>query len=1425
MPEVSDHSINNENRPSVLFSPPKRSRRWWVFALVVLGVMMLSLGTAFGILRYHLREETIKELVQNALKESLGLTAQISAIDIHLLHGEIIVRQLDLIAPEQTTPLFTAKNVSVDLELLRSLLTLKLSAKITIDDWALHILRERRRNSRGENATITKIDDGASDDHTTNIHDTLRQFTTLPWAQWIENFATLQHIDAQIISQHGAINLYDQAKRLDDCRLDFSAINVKKSGNDFTVQIAGNLQTPNTPAEKAGTLAINAHWQIALTANNVLEQVREIHTAIDFINCDVAYITRYYGVGWRLSRRNYLTLGAPINGKITINAATLNEEITVNYQLETPEILALRAENNPPITFPMLLLNGAMQGFLTGEWKINDTTLSIGEATNKWINLLVSGSGKIGTGLTLTVNLAKNLGLFAQSQLAETLGLAKKFVGDVSLRSFIKIGRGDKSTISVDIIANNFGVEVDGQMQDFPLNGRAAAKFIEDGKGNAENIEIDLKLASPIVNFSTPEGALQLPRIDEWRKFRGQFFIEANTAEFCRRFHSTLTKLDLGNLNEKITGTVTFVENSAQAKLTLTNLSAQPDPLSLAVTVATSEHPTFSGELKSLDNAVFVKVSGKVAPDKSVEFTQQGAMRMEKAAGLYQRFATLFHGQPLPQMQGILRNSFAGRITPAPMTLTAKINALLENATLQDGDFVWQEPKAQIQSDLIYHAPLATITLPAFALRSSSINLDFNAGALPLSAINNATLAQLFTALPAFNLGLVVGESAWRQINYLTNNILPEALFSLRSQATLLASFAPATQRLHIQKLEINAGKNANAALRELFLTTTITNPATIISSPNLPTILQNLPQGLQIARAIINVTDLQKYPPLADMIGALPVQEIGLGNIQLTAQKATAFTLSGALSGTFRHYGEDKQKPLCALSGTAEFLATQPLQLHINDHDLTAKGMLDLTNCAVQANFSPTYFYQKETKQPLRLSFDVAQRGNGEIEIAQAQLDGGAMPFSVQKLLLSIKDSAKLKVSVASAKIDAPLPITIDNVLLDQEQNILRGNFRVGEIDVAQIRPFLTLPADLQIAGKLNGITANLDAPYQFLENFDVSNLGNTQITLGGLNAQATNVKNQAQIHTAFAGVQFNGKNGEVIISDWVIANPVGFTASTPALSVKTLYLKPQWATLNKTTMIIDELTLDKLFVLCERLANKNVNLTALEKAVANLSPTSATTNNNNATKLPMENSPTEAVNHAPSMIVKTLRTTNSIVRLQMPPINNKEIDLNFTLTDVSSASSSAIIAQIIQTVMGSVMKSMAIEMLKNPETIKLLADNLLPKDLLPAGIMDKIGALKNNSGAGNAGGLGGLGSLVDKVTGGNNSAANATTDKTGVVKNLFNSLGLSGKKADEVPAADATKTNDANKTATEPAPATEADKNKDAANRLGKQLFNMFK
>ncbi|MBP5233458.1 MAG: hypothetical protein J6333_08635, partial [Planctomycetes bacterium] len=1275
----------------------------------------------------------------------------------------------------------------------------------------------RSRKAREEQARAEA--EAAEEENTTNIHETLRQLAQLPWKDWLSHLDVLvvaQSVDARVVN--GRVTLKDGNGRLGDCALEVAEVRASKLGPDVTAAVAMGLTTPT--AKAPGTFKLNAAFRI-VDGKEGLEKVGGVSLDAAFANLDVPYIARYYTPGkfWNREKRVRIHLGTPYNGKVTAKAATLAEEFTVAFSASAEKLFAL-SPDDPSLIFPGLALAGTLKGRLPGAFQLESAKLALDLAKRPWLEVTAAGQGALGEAMTLTLGVNQDLGVFAGSALARQWGLADAFSGKLNLRAFAKVqANQERSNVNLDLVANSLKVRVDGAMQDFPLSGMVAAGFALAPDGNARDVSAEVKIESPILNCATGKEMLTMADTKNPRDFRGSFAIDLNTVELCKRFRSAMHEFGLGDVQEKISGTVNCDGQSLDCALTLAHLGGTPDPLSLKAKVAplAGDKREVTAAIESADQHLRLMARAAIVTGADgtldVDFSQRWAMYLQKGAVFYRRFASLFGNGQLPAMQGAFTGTLAGKVAQRgdKLDVSAKANVGLEKAVLKDGDFIWQEPKAQISADLAFAADddKQNLSVKSLQVRSASANLNVAAGVFPLHLLGG-DLPRLVAALPEINFALVVGENVFRQVNYLTHDAIPEAYLSPDSQATVIAAFDPARKALNLKKVELKGGPKSAAVLKTLLLQLTVAQLDRLAANPTLNQILASLPDGLQIARAEVSVPALKKLPGALEnaSIRGLMGEKIILNDLRLTP-KGEAFTLSGMAGAAMALNNDPAKPPLLQLGGWAGFTAEQPMVIRLGkDGAVAASGVLDLTNCAIRFNALSPYIYQKANKEPLRLSFSAAQHANGDAEVASAVLSGGMLPVEIKKFALSVPSPDAISVKLESAAIGAPFNVRLAGVDLDKRGNRIRGDVAVGPIDLGMLAGFMPSLGGTTLKGRLTSAKAHLDLPYQSLlgKTVNLSNLGASRVDVGQFALSVTNPARTANLDCSFNDATLDGRTGALSLRGLTVANPAGFSP-TPAVAVQSIAVRPQLRTLGQATVVIDEVLIDGLKVLYQSIKNKGNNFAALQAAVEGLTgestapAPSAGGAGKGGAKGAAKPQPEVTTTAAPSpVLIKRLVTTNSKVKIDAPGEmgDGMNIDINLTLTDLGEAGGGNLFMQIVKSLTLPITKEIFKQLLTaNPKLLIGVSGKLLDSVGLD-GVSDLVGKAAgvpidtSKKAVGNVLNVGkkilggddagdkGQGGLINNLLGGDKGAKGAPAGKTDEPgRKLFNNI-LGGNKKD---------------------------------------------
>ncbi|MDR0869077.1 MAG: hypothetical protein LBP75_11515 [Planctomycetota bacterium] len=1393
-------------------SPPVK-RQWRRLKIILLiFVVIVALAAAAGVaLRAKYNDEFIRAELERHLGDALAADCKIGGLQLSLFGGNARLTDLQITlaaAANSSAPkeLLTVKTVDAHLG-LTSVLFGKARGNVLIDGWQVNVVREPRQRGTRAAGRADRADRGApaeaaetsDDEHTTNIRQALDGLRDLPWDDYLKNLDLLAYVHQfSFVVANGKVTLSDASQRLGDCRLEVVRITADKNGDALAAAARMRLVTPQVPAAGAFNLTVSA--DLAPRAAG-LARLSRVKIESDLTDFDLPYVTRYYGAGFRW-QKNRIVLGAPFAGKFSASGDNLADGLTLAFNLSTPRLLELfpRRENETP--FPGLTVNGDAAAKPTGEWQLKNLDLQLGDASATWLRLLAGGTGNLDRDLNFQLALTQDLTAFATSDLAKRLNLANLCQGETQLRVLAQTVKtptaADHATISLAVESANLGLRVNDRMQEFPFHGRAQAEF-DAGEAGARNLVFTAEAVAgdeknPTISVKTPS-PLTLPSPAAWQHLRGQLQFAVNAADLSRRCRAMLKELGVGDINEQIVGQLQCTDDQYQAALRLTPVGGNAAPVELALNVVapTSPQVKITGEIKATpqDNTSLQATINRGDNGVSqIKLTVNSALTLETASALQRRFMPIFSTAALPDAKGNFRGALEVTASGAGdrWQADARFNSLVENAQVRQDQYLWREPKAQLSGVVDFTAAKGAqnLTVKQLQIRSSAANVNLVTGAVPLHLANS--LPELLDQLPAFNVALVVGENAWRQIDRMLGGKIPPAIFGLDSQLTVRAEYAADKKLLAVPEISVKGGKSG-ALLQEFSLATAVSNPGKIAASPTPATALASLPQGLLISRAVLSVAGLKKL--LGEegnaSVRALQGENFVLTNWRLTPREKD-FILTGMAEGALSFAGAAQREPLLQLSGAAGFPAEKPLTVQIADGGQTiiAAGMLDMTGAAIHFGVMDPYVYDKKKGEPLHLQFSARQHADGKVEVPSVVLDG-KLPVSLDQFALDA-GGGNIAVKLAAVKIGAPFNITAQNIDLDKNANRLRGEVAVGHVDLAMLSPFMPSIQNLSLSGALESARVKLDSPYTSLLGATVDlAAARGSLQVGSLAMSATNTQNRATVHTSFSGMNFDTASSTLTIRDLTLTNPA-FSA-TPVLRVPSITVTPRLASLSPFT--IDQVLLTGLQAVYEKQKNGNTNVEALSQVLDGISSDAGGGGGSPSASAGQASGGKSggggpAASGGQSLLINTLQIQNGEVSIVAPGAiyDGKKLPLNVTINDVTSSSTSSIIMQVIKSMFGAIMLETVKSILNVPNLVGLVSDGLINNlsnlgdlkigDVAPLKMLEGLGKFGVNT----------TGDVVN--TAGNLVKGILGKDADDADNNVLNTIGgILGAKKTDAPAA----------------------------------------
>jgi hypothetical protein len=205
------------------------------------------------------------------------------------------------------------------------------------------------------------------------------------------------------------------------------------------------------------------------------------------------------------------------------------------------------------------------------------------------------------------------------------------------------------------------------------------------------------------------------------------------------------------------------------------------------------------------------------------------------------------------------------------------------------------------------------------------------------------------------------------------------------------------------------------------------------------------------------------------------------------------------------------------------------PLRVSVREGRYAAQGTLSFDEARILGRAAGPFGYTKAAGTPCSLRFDVRERPDGGVHVTQAALTGG--PAEVTLTNADYAAGGIVIVEQVAAR-QGPLVGTLSGLTRNPGTDRFRFDFEGAAVELAQVLPWLDLPATLTGSGTLQDLKASYDG------------------RLSAFPAQLT-AQDSFRFRSNFKDVKITGRgalkdvaslslNGELIASPFVVASKV---------------------------------------------------------------------------------------------------------------------------------------------------------------------------------------------------------------------------------------------------------------------------------------------
>ena len=410
--------------------------------------------------------------------------------------------------------------------------------------------------------------------------------------------------------------------------------------------------------------------------------------------------------------------------------------------------------------------------------------------------------------------------------------------------------------------------------------------------------------------------------------------------------------------------------------------------------------------------------------------------------------------------------------------------------------------RGDFQLTASYDRARQQLAVENFIFSNAGGSVSFSAPAVPLGPFcaeldkPKFDLESAARALAGFKLDLKAGEP-WFEVMR-ARKWLPEDL-AVSGKLELKAGYDGQADRLSVDQLDFARSAASNSPLLRLTLgadkaaglqvagvralLARLADPTDLLK--DWPALLKHLDRGLTVGQATVSPAGVAGLLAARGVDGAL-AESIRAGALRLAenwsveqlrlapADKPGEYDVSANFHTTAAWHprsaaGVPEREPAARIGG-----AWRIGPLRVNPQPLAIQGTLFLDDAELLCNVGAPYFvYSKAVGVPCRLAFQGALKPGGGLSLAGAQLQGGPLGFVLSNLDYAPSGAVQLAQLALS---DGPLPGTLSGLLYDPAADKLRFAFDAGDVDVARLVSFGTLPPALKFSGTLGQTRVSYD-------------------------------------------------------------------------------------------------------------------------------------------------------------------------------------------------------------------------------------------------------------------------------------------------------------------------------------------------------------
>ncbi len=427
---------------------------------------------------------------------------------------------------------------------------------------------------------------------------------------------------------------------------------------------------------------------------------------------------------------------------------------------------------------------------------------------------------------------------------------------------------------------------------------------------------------------------------------------------------------------------------------------------------------------------------------------------------------------------------------------------------------------------------LKKLNVNSTGLVAAVTDLAVNPGKI-IAALQADDIKSLTGGLSPFKISVKANSNFWRGMKI-------GAGLNFSGNAELAAAFDPVKDRLTMSRL-ILAGDTGNQSfLSRMSAAVIVDNISKIIATPTLPLILESLPQGVNIPVVTVSVPRLTEYIRSTGGSVNLKGRELELSKVRLVKSKEkNTLQLVGNISSS----GLEIDKML-SYNGNTTFNNL----IKIDGSDFALTGEFNFNAAQLYFKAAP-YVYRKNQNEKTRLYYKLSGNQAGRVSVARAGITGGPLQFDMQNLSFVKLAADKFKLSLPVFKVMSPVSLTVKNVVMDPDKNIVTANINTPGIDLKSLNSSLDTGLPSTLSGKIGAINVAFADKYSTVFSGKNQRLASgSKLSVEPSSVTLTSTKQPSVSMTVDVGRISGGTgDGKITVGSMAITSPTDFSDATP--------------------------------------------------------------------------------------------------------------------------------------------------------------------------------------------------------------------------------------------------------------------------------------